>query len=84
MLQYWPSGALSPALLGAGLCALVALGCRRVARSNRDEMSQTACERGMAMVTSLKVAGRQVIAGSYEGVVGGLFFALMTGAAVPG
>lgn len=36
------------------------------------------------MVTSLKVAGRQVVAGSYEGVVGGLFFALMTGAAVPG
>lgn len=75
---------LSPALLGAGLCVLVALVCRRVARSNRDETSQTVCERVMAMVTSLMAAGRQMVAGVCEGVVGGACFALMTGAAVPG
>lgn len=62
----------------------MALVCRRATRSNREATSQTVRERMMAMVTSLLVAGRQMVAGVCEGIVGGACFALMTGAAVPG
>lgn len=38
----------------------------------------------MAVVSSLLVAGRQMVAGICEGIVDGACFALTTGAAVPG
>lgn len=73
---------MSSALLGSGLFVLVALMFRHLPKP--VGAVQTVRERMMAMVVSLRDAGRQVVASVCEGVVGGVCSALMMGAAVPG